>query len=446
MTLCGNSSFNIEELNKGLSSIGIVGLGYVGLPLATLLATKYNVIGVDICLERITELEDGFDRTNEITDIRKLRSKNLKFTNDCALLKECSVIIVTVPTPIDIYKVPDLGPLEAASKTVGKNLKPGTLVVYESTVFPGLTEGKCCDWIEEESGLEYNRDFFLGYSPERVNPGDKTHTIDKIVKVVSGSTVEVRDFLEALYETVIPAGVHKAPNIATAEAAKIIENTQRDINIGLINELAMIFDKIGLDSLEVLEAARTKWNFLDFRPGMVGGHCIGVDPYYLTHLAKSIGCNPEMMTAGRRVNDQMGSFIAEKIVRLMSGGEGKTGGTSRVLILGAAFKENVPDMRNTRVLDLVEALRSFGVEVSVVDPLVDPGVFESEFGFPISTWEEVNAFDAVVYAVPHKIIKEEFCLPRVVEKLNTSSNLVVDIKGIYPKEQYEEFGLNVWRL
>ena len=339
----------------GNEKIAVIGLGYVGLPLAVLLDTKFNVIGYDINTERVKELRKGFDRTGEISSER-LKSCSIEFTDDPGKISEAKVIIVTVPTPIDEHKIPDLGPVKAATRTVGRYMQKGSIVVYESTVYPGVTEEECVPVLEEESGLKWKKDFHVGYSPERVNPGDREHTIDKIVKVVAGDTPEITEFLAQLYGSVITAGVHKAPDIKTAEAAKVIENTQRDLNIALMNELSIIFDKMGIDTKAVLEAAGTKWNFLRFDPGLVGGHCIGVDPYYLTFKAQAVGYHPEVILAGRRINDYMGKFVAENTVKkLIKAGKAVKG--SKVLILGITFKENISDIRNSKVIDIYNELK-----------------------------------------------------------------------------------------
>ena len=446
----------INNLNEGqfsLSSISadspiaIVGLGYVGLPLAVLLSSKFDVLGFDIDSSRISELNDGYDKTFEINDPNKLKNKSLKFTGDQQSLKKCPVIIVAVPTPIDNYTVPDLTPLKSASRLVGENLSKGCLVVFESTVYPGLTEGLCLEEIERASSLKFNKDFYLGYSPERVNPGDKKRTIDKIVKVVSASTDEALDFMDKIYGSVVSAGIHRAPNIKTAEAAKIIENTQRDINIALMNELSKVFDRFGIDTLDVLEAARTKWNFMDFRPGLVGGHCIGVDPYYLTYAAKSTGYDSDIITSGRRINDAMAGFVAEKTIKLVLNNK-KTGKElpASILILGAAFKENVPDLRNTKIKELSDALEAFGAKVSIIDPLVDKEEFHEYFGFPLADWREIPSFDAVIYGVPHKIFYDEYSPDRITEKIDPESGIVIDMKGMFSRKSFEDKNLKVWRL
>lgn len=432
-------------LENKQAPIAVVGLGYVGLPLACLLAKKFKVVGFDISKRRIDELRDGIDTTKEIENLATLKQENLLYTTDPKALAECRVVIVAVPTPIDEYKKPDLGPVISASKIVGANMQVGTTVVFESTVYPGLTETVCKNELEASSGLKYQQDFFLGYSPERVNPGDREHTIDKITKVVAGCTFEVTALLEKIYGSVITAGIHTAPNIATAEAAKVIENTQRDINIALINELSIIFEKMGLDTLEVLKAAKTKWNFLDFKPGLVGGHCIGVDPYYLTYAAEGLGINPQVILSGRRINDQMGSFLGEKTLRLILGDNQNTSKRIDVAILGVTFKENVPDLRNTKVVDIATYLKSFGVNVHLCDPIADTEDFYHEYGLELTSWDKIPTCDAIIVAVAHQEIRNQYSIKRISEKLN-NNKVLVDVKGLFDKGQAAESGLKVWCL
>src|SRR6187455_1391562 len=356
------------ELSMRGCRIGVVGLGYVGLPLAVEFGKHFDTVGFDIKVARIAELKAGKDSTLECSPAELKAARKLKYSANLKDLAKCRVFIITVPTPIDRYNRPDLIPLERASETVGKVLKKGDVVVYESTVYPGCTEEVCIPILERESGLKFNKDFFAGYSPERINPGDKEHRLPNIKKVTSGSTPEVATFVDELYRTVVKAGTHKASSIRVAEAAKVIENTQRDVNIALINELALIFNRLGIDTEEVLSAAGSKWNFLPFRPGLVGGHCIGVDPYYLTHKAQAIGYHPEMILAGRRINDNMGIYVAQQVAQLMSGKKILVKG-SRILVLGLTFKENVPDIRNSKVIDIVRELHEFGVQTYVHDPL-----------------------------------------------------------------------------
>ena len=381
--------------------IAIIGLGYVGLPLAAAFGRRYPTLGFDIDAARVEQLRQYNDQTLEVSEEELRAATHLSCTADPAALADCNVFIVTVPTPIDEYKRPDLRPLESASHTVGKAISRGGVAIFESTVYPGATEEVCVPIIERESGLAFNVDFYAGYSPERINPGDKEHRVETIRKVTSGSTPEAADFIDALYASVITAGTHKASSIRVAEAAKVIENTQRDVNIALINELALIFGRMGIDTHEVLEAAGTKWNFLPFRPGLVGGHCIGVDPYYLTHKAQQIGYHPEVILAGRRINDSMGGYVAERVVKLMQQRGLCTAG-SKVLILGLAFKENCPDLRNTRVVDIIEELRAYNVAVDVYDPWVSPEQARHEYGITPVAEPEAGAYDGVIVAVAHR--------------------------------------------
>jgi len=382
-------------------NLAVIGLGYVGLPLAIELGKRYPTVGFDVKRSRIDELRSGKDNTREVDAAAFCASKHLSFSAEVDSLRSANVYIVTVPTPIDRFKRPDFSALQAASRTVGEVISVGDVVIYESTVFPGATEEICVPVIEAVSGLKFNRDFFAGYSPERINPGDKAHRLPDITKVTSGSTAEVADFVDALYGSIITAGTHKASSIRVAEAAKVIENTQRDLNIALINELALIFDKLGLDSEEVLQAAGTKWNFLAFRPGLVGGHCIGVDPYYLTFKAQEVGYHPEVILAGRRINDSMGEHVAERLVKLMTK-KGINVVDARVLVLGLAFKENCPDIRNTKVVDVVDALRDYNVRVDVHDPWVCPDEAQAEYGIELVSKPEPGAYDAAVLAVAHQ--------------------------------------------
>jgi len=381
--------------------IAVIGLGYVGLPLAAAFGRKYTTLGFDIDSKRVAELNRHHDHTLEMTADELKASDKLEFSDDAASLSTCNVFIVTVPTPIDEYKRPDLRPLESASRTVGRAIQPGGVAIYESTVYPGATEEVCIPIIEQESGLVFNQDFSAGYSPERINPGDKEHRLETILKVTSGSTPEAADFVDALYASIITAGTHKTSSLRVAEAAKVIENTQRDVNIALINELALIFDRLGIDTHEVLEAAGTKWNFLPFRPGLVGGHCIGVDPYYLTHKAQQIGYHPDVILAGRRINDGMGSHVALRVVKLMQQ-RGTQTANAKVLILGLAFKENCPDLRNTRVTDIIDELKSYNVDIDVHDPWVAPAQAEAEYGLKLVAEPAKGEYDAVILAVAHQ--------------------------------------------
>ncbi|WP_163328188.1 nucleotide sugar dehydrogenase [Desulfurobacterium thermolithotrophum] len=432
---------NFEEFVSQKEKIAVVGLGYVGLPLAVLLAEKFKVIGFDINGERIEELKKGFDRTGEV-ESEKLKSIKVEYTDSPDKLSECRLIIVTVPTPIDEHKIPNLTPVKKASETVGKFMKPGTVVVYESTVYPSVTEEICVPILENESKLKYMKDFKVGYSPERVNPGDKRHTIDKIVKVVSACDKETLELLSSIYGSVMKAGIHKAPNIRTAEAAKVIENTQRDLNIALMNELALIFHKMGIDTRDVLEAAGTKWNFLKFEPGLVGGHCIGVDPYYLTFKAQELGYHPEVILAGRRINDYMGKFVAESTVKQMIK-EGKQILDSKVLILGFTFKENIRDVRNTRVIDIYNELKSYGVKPYIYDPYAIFEEVKKEYGIELlNSPEELAPYDAVIIAVKHDKFKK--LTPEFFKRISISKPIVIDVKGIYDREQFKDIVL--WRL
>ena len=401
--------------------IAVIGLGYVGLPLAAAFSEKYEVTGFDVNAARIEELKGGYDRTLELSaeQMKKAIENGMKFSLNLDDIKGCNFFIVTVPTPIYKNKRPDLTPVIKATQSVAKVLKKGDIVVYESTVYPGVTEEICVPLLEE-SGLKFNEDFFCGYSPERINPGDKEHTVTKIKKITSGSTPEVADKVDEVYRSIITAGTHKAPTIKVAEAAKVIENTQRDINIAFMNELAMIFNKMNIDTNAVLQAAGTKWNFLNFRPGLVGGHCIGVDPYYLTHKAQELGFHPEIILAGRRINDNMGKYAADQVVKLMIK-RGVLINSARVLVLGLTFKENCPDIRNSRVIDVIEELRDFGCRVDVYDPWADEAEVKREYGIvPLKSFDEAD-YDCVVIAVAHDKFKG----------LKFSKALVYDIKNVY---------------
>ncbi|HQU95634.1 MAG TPA: nucleotide sugar dehydrogenase [Saprospiraceae bacterium] len=420
------------------TKIGIIGLGYVGLPLAVEMAKKFDVIGFDINKKRIAELSQGMDNTLEIESEALLQvlnsndGKGMKLTDDITALKSSNVYIVTVPTPIDKYNKPDFKPLISASETVGKVLSPGDIVVYESTVYPGATEEICIPVIEKLSGLTFNKDFYAGYSPERINPGDKEHTVSKILKIVSGSTPEVADRLEAIYNQVITAGTYKAKSIKVAEAAKVIENTQRDINIAFVNELAKIFNRLDIDTNDVLEAAGTKWNFLKFKPGLVGGHCIGVDPYYLAQKAGEVGYHPEMILAGRRLNDSMGSYVAEEVVKLMIRKDINIK-NANILVMGVTFKENCPDIRNTKVVDVVHAFQDYHTNVVVYDPWANPEEIWHEYNLiSVNKIPDDMLFDAVVLAVAHDEFKS--CSIRDYCKDN---HVIYDIKGFLPKEMVD---------
>lgn len=409
--------------------IAIIGLGYVGLPLAVEFGKTRSVIGFDINANRIAELEKGCDSTHEVSPAELQEARYLSVTSDLEALETCQIYIVTVPTPIDAFKRPDLGPLIAATKTIGQVLKKGDIVIYESTVYPGATEDDCVPILEQLSGLKFNRDFFAGYSPERINPGDKTHRLPTITKVTSGSTPDVADEIDVLYQSIITAGTFKAASIRVAEAAKVIENTQRDLNIALMNELAIIFERIGIDTLDVLEAAGTKWNFLPFRPGLVGGHCIGVDPYYLTSKAESLGYHPQVILSGRRINDGMGAYIASRLTKTMLRKRMHVHG-AKVLILGFAFKENCPDMRNTRVVDVVTELQDYGMQIDVYDPKVDSTLTRHEFGFDLVSDPQKGSYDAVILAVPHDEFKDMGSSQ--LKQFGHADAIFFDVKSVLP--------------
>ena len=419
-------------LNLRKCRIGVVGLGYVGLPLAVEFGKHFDTTGFDVKAPRIAELKAGRDSTLEVSKAELKGATQLKYTTDLADMKRCQVYIVTVPTPIDEYKRPDLTPLVKASESVGKVLKRGDVVVYESTVYPGCTEEVCVPILERESGLKFNKDFFAGYSPERINPGDKEHRLPTIKKVTSGSTPEVAEFVNKLYSSIITAGTHQASSIKVAEAAKVIENTQRDVNIALINELALIFNRLGIDTEEVLNAAGSKWNFLPFRPGLVGGHCIGVDPYYLTHKAQEIGYHPEMILAGRRLNDNMALYVADQIAKLMSSKRIHVNG-SRTLVLGVTFKENCPDIRNSKVVDVVRELQKHGSTVDIYDPWAENAELKHEYGLKVIRDLKPRTYDAVVIAVAHKAFRELGV--DGLRKLCKKAHVIYDIKQVFPASE-----------
>ena len=411
--------------------LAVVGLGYVGLPLAVEFGKKRPVIGFDINARRIEALRQGHDHTLEVDDAELAEARHLSYSADPAELARANVYIVTVPTPIDQYKQPDLTPLVKASETLGKVLKRGDIVIYESTVYPGATEEDCVPVLERVSGLKFNQDFYAGYSPERINPGDKAHRVNTIRKVTSGSTPEVADLVDALYNEIITAGTHKAPSIRVAEAAKVIENTQRDVNIALINELALIFNKMGIDTEAVLQAAGTKWNFLPFRPGLVGGHCIGVDPYYLTHKAQAIGYHPEIILAGRRLNDSMGGYVVSQLVKGMTKRRIQVEGAC-VLVMGLTFKENCPDLRNTRVVDIVNELGEYNVAVHVYDPWVDPQEAVHEYGITPVAKPEPGRYDAIILAVAHREFTEMGAA--AIRRLGKPQHVLYDLKYVLAPE------------
>ncbi len=414
------------HLDYSMKKIAVIGLGYVGLPLAAEFGKKRPTIGFDINQKRINELSKGFDRTLEVDSDELKEANHLSYTSEGNNLAEAQIYIVTVPTPINEYKQPDLTPLKMASATVGKTLKKGDIVIYESTVYPGCTEDDCVPILERESGLKFNQDFFCGYSPERINPGDKEHRLPTIKKVTSGSTPEIAEEVDQLYKEIITAGTHKAATIKVAEAAKVIENSQRDLNIAFVNELALIFDKMGIDTADVLEAAGTKWNFLPFKPGLVGGHCIGVDPYYLTHKAESLGYHPQVILSGRRINDNMGAHVASSVVKLMAQ-KGSVIKGSKALVLGITFKENCPDIRNSKVIDVIKELQSYGIEVETYDPQADKEEVKHEYGVKLID-KPSSEYSAIVLAVSHKEFKD-FNLSNHLNR----NGVTYDIKGFFER-------------
>ncbi|MBB1059039.1 nucleotide sugar dehydrogenase [Marilutibacter spongiae] len=412
------------------SRICVVGLGYVGLPLAVAFGRKFKVVGYDIDAGRVAQLRAGVDRTLEVDEAELRSAPGLEFADSLNGVSDCNIYVITVPTPVDLAKKPDFDPLMKSSAAIGGILKRGDIVIYESTVYPGVTEEVCVPELERASGLKFNEDFFCGYSPERINPGDKERSVEKIMKVTSGSTPEVADFVDALYGAVILAGTHKASSIRVAEAAKVIENSQRDVNIALMNELARIFHRIGIDTRDVLAAAGTKWNFMPFSPGLVGGHCIGVDPYYLAHKATMLGYNPELILAARRINDEMGQYVADRVLRHMARAKINVVG-SRILFLGLSFKENCPDLRNTKVVDVIEGLRGTHADIDVHDPWVKAGEAAHEYGIELVAEPAAGAYDAVILAVPHR----EFVGPAAtldVGALVKPDGIVFDVKGVLP--------------
>jgi UDP-N-acetyl-D-glucosamine/UDP-N-acetyl-D-galactosamine dehydrogenase len=417
------------QFDKSKINIAIIGLGYVGLPLAVEFSKKFAVIGFDINTERIGELTNGHDRTQEISSEILKKTTNLLFSTELEAISDCNIFIITVPTPIDKYKKPDLKPLISASRTVGRILKKGDIVIYESTVYPGCTEEDCVPILEQESGLKFNKDFYCGYSPERINPGDKEHTVANIRKVTSGSTPEIAEYVDQLYLSIITAGTFKAASLKVAEAAKVIENCQRDINIAFVNELALIFQKMNIDTKSVLEAAGSKWNFLKFSPGLVGGHCIGVDPYYLTHKAESLGYNPQVILAGRRINDNMGKYVAGQIVKLLFKKDVSIKNAS-ILVLGITFKENCPDIRNSRVIDIIEELQDYQLNVEVFDPWADSQEVQNEYNINLIdkiSWEK---YSGVVLAVSHN----QFVSTSFLKDLNNYNGVIYDVKSILDKD------------
>ena len=426
-----------------MTTVAVVGLGYVGLPLAVEFAKVFPTIGFDLSEAKIANFRRHEDPTGEVSREQFGQARHLSVTSDPARLSEADFIIVAVPTPIDDAHQPDFGPLISASRSVGANMKRGAVVVYESTVYPGATEEECIPVLEKHSGMKWKQDFHVGYSPERINPGDKEHTLPRIVKVVSGDDEATLEAVAKLYEAVVTAGVHRASSIKVAEAAKVIENTQRDLNIALMNELALIFEKIGIDTLEVLQAAGTKWNFLPFRPGLVGGHCIGVDPYYLTHKADKLGYHPQVILAGRRINDGMGKFVAEQVVkRLIQAGRNVK--DAPVVVLGLTFKEDVPDLRNSKVIDVIRELQSFGAKVYVHDPVAESEEAVHEYGVALTPWDELPQASAMVAAVAHRAYKD-MGLPALVSKL-APGGVFADVKCAFDRAALEAGGFEVWRL
>jgi UDP-N-acetyl-D-galactosamine dehydrogenase len=432
-----------QSFYAGKNKIAIVGLGYVGLPLAAHLSRHFKVIGYDISEANVAELKKGHDRTMELSD-SELKKAKIHFTSKPTDLFSCRLFIVAVPTPVDHFHVPDLEAMENASAIIGKRLSAGSCIVYESTVYPGVTEDICVPILEKESNLKFGKDFTVGYSPERINPGDKVHTVDNTIKIISASDAATLDLLEGIYSAVVKVGLHRASSIKVAEAAKVIENTQRDINIALMNELAIIFNKMHIDTLEVLEAAGTKWNFLNFRPGLVGGHCIGVDPYYLTYKAESIGYRPEVILSGRRINDNMGKYVAERTIKMLIAADIQIR-KARVAVLGLSFKENVPDLRNTRVVDIINELRDYGVEVLVHDPLAIPEDARQNCGIDLVSLKDIKDVDAVVLAVAH-LNYQDMGLTRIASLCRKDCPILIDIKAIFEPETARSKGFNYWRL
>ena len=426
-----------------MSTLAVIGLGYVGLPLVVEFGKHLRTIGFDIAPAKVEACQRGTDPSRELPDAALRAASHALYTADPALLGEADMIIVAVPTPVDEARIPDFRPLVGASISVGRHMKKGATVIYESTVYPGATEEVCIPVLERESGLKWKQDFFVGYSPERINPGDKEHTLTRILKVVSGDTPETLDKVARLYETIVEPGVHRAPSIKAAEAAKVIENTQRDLNIALMNELSIIFDKLGIDTTDVLEAAGTKWNFLRFKPGLVGGHCIGVDPYYLTHKAEMIGYQPQVILAGRRINDSMGKFIAEQTIKHMIAC-GSYVKDARVNLLGLTFKEDCGDLRNSKVVDIINELKSYGVEVNVTDPQADPDEAMHEYGIRLQRWDELPRGDAIVAAVAHR----EFAQMTVEDfgRKLVKGGAFIDVKAAHDARALQAAGYRVWRL
>jgi UDP-N-acetyl-D-galactosamine dehydrogenase len=426
-----------------VTTVAVVGLGYVGLPLVVEFGKLGRTIGFDIAVDKVAKCQTGVDPSREIPDEEMRSAVHAVYTSNAADLSEADVVIVAVPTPVDHAHIPDFQPLIGASRAIGPHLKPGATVVYESTVYPGATEEVCIPELERTSGRTWKKDFFVGYSPERINPGDREHMLTNVIKVVAGDTAETLDRVAALYERIVKPGVHRCTSIKAAEACKVIENTQRDLNIALMNELAIIFDKVGIDTSEVLEAAGTKWNFLKFKPGLVGGHCIGVDPYYLTHKAETLGYHPQVILAGRRINDGMGKYIAEQTVKQMIAAGSAIKG-ARVTVLGLTFKEDCADLRNSKVVDIINELKSYGVEVFVHDPQADPAEALHEYGVELTPWDDLPRADAIVAAVAHReyrALGTDKVLLRVAD-----GGCFIDVKAAFPQAELTARGLRVWRL
>jgi UDP-N-acetyl-D-galactosamine dehydrogenase len=436
-----NNKENRERLAG--AKIGVVGLGYVGLPLATRFGALFDTIGYDVSTAKISSYRQRNDPTGEVAEEQFRAAQKLKFTADPSELADTDFFVVAVPTPVDDARLPDFGPLFSACQAIGPIMKSGAIVIFESTVYPGATEDVCIPELERVSGKKWKRDFFVGYSPERINPGDKLHTLRTIVKVVSGDTPATLEKVAALYEAAVDAGVHRATSIKVAEAAKVIENTQRDLNISLMNELAIIFHRMGIDTGEVLDAAGTKWNFLKFKPGLVGGHCIGVDPFYLTHAAEKVGHHPEVILSGRRINDSMGRFVAEETLKCLVA-QGTFGKGTKVNVLGLTFKENCPDLRNTKVIDVIHELGTFGMEVTVHDPIADPEEAQSHYAQSLSDWDSLGPADALVLAVSHAQYLE-MPLEQLISKVRPGG-CVIDIKSALDPSKITQMGLRIWRL
>jgi UDP-N-acetyl-D-galactosamine dehydrogenase len=424
-------------------NVGVVGLGYVGLPLAVAFGRGFDTVGVDLSREKVESYRKFLDPTGEVSEAQLRAASRLRVTTDPAELSAADVIVVAVPTPVDEAKLPDFEPLFSACRGIGPHLKPGVTVVFESTVYPGATEDVCIPALEKASGRKWKRDFHVGYSPERINPGDKAHTLQTIMKVVSGDSPETLEKVAALYSAVVDAGVHRAPSIRVAEAAKVIENTQRDLNIALMNELAVIFNRMGIDTAEVLAAAGTKWNFLKFRPGLVGGHCIGVDPYYLTHAAEKVGYHPQVILAGRRINDSMGKFVAEQTLKCLAR-QGMMRQGAKVNVLGLTFKEDCPDTRNTKVVDIINELRTYGLQVQVHDPMADNAEVREHYGLDLTSWEDLPEAQALIVAVAHQQFTA-LPLDRLARTL-APGGCIMDVKSVIDRKAASDLGYRLWRL